>query len=481
MSTFKVIRSTPEYAGVAISSQDSHRPFFSGMLVLAGDIVGLRLILWVCFGDSTIGRYAAPNDWMPLWWMLFMFLVVYWFFDSYPGISVSPVDELRSISLANISVFFFVSVMLARHGAALTSQLICLLAAICASVLVILIRAAIRQIGSRFKWWGYSVVLFGGGPMARLVLRRLLSQPQLGLRPVSVISDQVVGGTMEGVPVCQLDQLGRIASNGIKHAIVAAPELSESEFAEVLERGSDVFPHLILIPDTDYFWKVGSYTRDLMGVLGLHVRNNLLSGGSRLAKRAIDLTFSSALILISLPLIAIISLLIAVESGFPVFYCQERHGRGGKTFRIWKFRTMVRNSAEVLERCLASRSEFREEWAEKQKLRNDPRNTRVGKVLRKSSLDELPQLWNIIRGEMSLVGPRPIIESEVAIYQDAYFLYAKCTPGLTGLWQVSGRNHTTYNERIAYDAYYVRNWSIWMDIYLLARTIGVVLTGEGAY
>lgn len=218
-----------------------------------------------------------------------------------------------------------------------------------------------------------------------------------------------------------------------------------------------------------------------MGVLGLQVRNNLLDGGSRIAKRTIDLASSALLTLFMLPLVAIISLLIVVESGFPIFYFHERLGRGGQIFHMWKFRTMKRNSAEVLDQYLARSAKLRKEWTENHKLQNDPRITRVGRVLRKTSLDELPQLWNVIKGEMSLVGPRPIIDAEVAKYRESYALYLKTTPGITGLWQVSGRNRTTYAERIAYDTYYVQNWSVWMDIYLLAKTIGAVLTGDGAY
>jgi Undecaprenyl-phosphate galactose phosphotransferase WbaP len=301
------------------------------------------------------------------------------------------------------------------------------------------------------------------------------------LCPVALIIDQVSDTEIEGIPVFRSEYLGQIASSGVKHAIVAAPELSQSEFVEVIERGGNIFPHLILIPDTDFIWKVGSYTRDLMGILGIQVRNNLLDSGSRTVKRTIDLTASTLLTLLLLPLLMIISILIVVESGFPVFYFQKRLGRGGRTFRMWKFRTMVQDSAGVLDRYLASNSELRKEWAECQKLRNDPRITMVGRVLRKTSLDELPQLWNVIKGEMSLVGPRPIVDAEVAKYQAAYSIYVKTTPGLTGLWQVSGRNRTTYPERVAYDTYYVRNWSVWMDIYLLAKTVGAVLTGDGAY
>jgi Undecaprenyl-phosphate galactose phosphotransferase WbaP len=481
MSTAKVVHRTSVYASGGASGRDPHRPGLSAMFVLAADIVGLSITLWVFLGNTIIERYSAQSSWLPLWSLLPLFLVAYWFFDSYPGISVSSVDEIRRIVLANTSVFLFVSVMIALHDLAIRPLLLYLCACISASVVILAMRTAVRKLGSRFSWWGYPVVLLGSGTAALLVLRKLATHPHLGFRPVAVVTDQVVHMEIEGVPVYGYEHLDGFVSSGVRHAIVAAPELSPSEFTEVLERGNDAFPHLILIPDTVSIWKIGSYTRDLMGILGVHVHNNLLSSGSRLAKRTIDLTCATVLAAFLLPSVAIISLLIAVESGFPVFYSQERLGHAGRTFHIWKFRTMVRNSAEVLEHCLGSRPTLRQEWAENQKLRNDPRITRVGRVLRKTSLDELPQLWNVIMGDMSLVGPRPIIESEVIKYREAYSLYTKTTPGLTGLWQVSGRNRTTYAERVAFDTYYVRNWSIWMDVYLLAKTVRVVLTGYGAY
>jgi Undecaprenyl-phosphate galactose phosphotransferase WbaP len=451
------------------------------MFVLAADIVGLSITLWLFLGNTIVGRYDPRGSWLPLWSLLPLFLAVYWFFDSYPGISVSSVDEIRRIVLANTTVFLFVSVMIGLRDLAIRPLLLYLSACIGASVVILAMRAAVRKLGSQFGWWGYPVVLFGSGAVALSVLRKLKTHPHLGLCPVAMVTDQVVHMETEGVPIYGYEDLGRFASSGVRHAIVAEPELSQSEFAGVLERGSDAFPHLILIPDTDSIWKVGCSTRDLIGILGVHVHNNLLSKRSRLAKRTIDLACATALAIFLLPSIALISLLIAVESGFPVFYSQERLGRGGRAFRIWKFRTMVRNSAEALEHCLGSRPILRQEWNENQKLRNDPRITRVGRVLRKTSLDELPQLWNVIRGDMSLVGPRPIIESEVIKYQEAYAVYAKTPPGLTGLWQVSGRNRTTYAERVAFDTYYVRNWSVWMDVYLLAKTVLVVLSGYGAY
>lgn len=142
---------------------------------------------------------------------------------------------------------------------------------------------------------------------------------------------------------------------------------------------------------------------------------------------------------------------------------------------------MVANADSKLWRWLQSDRTLREEWEANHKLRNDPRITRIGGFLRRTSLDELPQIWNVIRGEMSLVGPRPIVESEIRHYCDEFELYQKVRPGITGLWQVSGRSDTTYQTRVSMDVYYVRNWSVWLDVYLLAKTVSVVLGKHGAY
>jgi Undecaprenyl-phosphate galactose phosphotransferase WbaP len=481
MSTARTITRADDLAIPTPFNRRSQRPRLSAILVLAADIVVLWFILWSFFGNTAIGVRAAPGGWLPIWPLLPLFVVIYRIFDLYPGVSVSPVDEIRSISLANATVFLFLSVMLALRHAAMIPQVLCLSAFVSASIAILTMRSMVRRIGSQFDWWGYPVLLIGGGAVARAVLHKLNSQPHLGLRPVAVVTDQGVDWETDGVSVYQFEHLGGLASNGIQHAIVAAPELSQSEFVEALERGGDAFPHLMLIPDTEFIWKAGSYTRDFIGVLSLHVRNNLLSRGSQIVKRAVDLACSTVLTFLLLPIIALISLFIVLETGFPVFYCQKRLGRGGRAFRIWKFRTMARNSAEILEHYLASRPVLRKEWAENHKLRNDPRITRVGRLLRKTSLDELPQLWNVIIGDMSLVGPRPIVYDEISKYREAYSIYMKTHPGITGLWQISGRNHTTYEERVSYDTYYVRNWSFWMDLYLLAKTVSVVLTGDGAY
>jgi len=185
--------------------------------------------------------------------------------------------------------------------------------------------------------------------------------------------------------------------------------------------------------------------------------------------------------IVALPLIVLIMAWIKLDSPGPIFYSQARIGRNGRRFRAWKFRSMVIDADKLLETYLAQHPELRKEWARDHKLKKDPRVTRAGRFLRRTSLDELPQLWNVLQGEMSLVGPRPITEKEVEKYGGAFEVYKKVNGGITGLWQVSGRNDVSYEERVYWDQFYVRNWSVWLDCCILFRTIAVVLLSKGAY
>jgi len=221
--------------------------------------------------------------------------------------------------------------------------------------------------------------------------------------------------------------------------------------------------------------------RDLAGILGVEIKHNLLNPWIRRIKRALDLLGVVAGGLLISPLVLAIVSLIKLDSSGPAFYTQHRLGKGGNHFRCWKFRTMHVDADWLLTQHLQDNSELRWEWEQDHKLRSDPRVTRAGRFLRATSLDELPQLWNVFRGEMSLVGPRPIVDGEIPKYGKVYKLYQRVTPGITGLWQVSGRNNTTYEERVALDAYYVRNWSVWLDLVILARTVGSTVLRRGAY
>ena len=180
-------------------------------------------------------------------------------------------------------------------------------------------------------------------------------------------------------------------------------------------------------------------------------------------------------------LFAVIALLIKIISPGPVFYQHKRIGLDGKEIWIWKFRTMTHNSEFALQQHLKEDPALQMEWEINFKLKRDPRVTAIGRFLRRTSLDELPQIWNVLRGEMSLIGPRPIVKEEIALYGDEFEIYKQVLPGITGLWQISGRNDLPYHDRVKLDVYYIQNWSIWLDIHILMHTILSTLQARGAY
>lgn len=219
----------------------------------------------------------------------------------------------------------------------------------------------------------------------------------------------------------------------------------------------------------------------LSSVPGTARRGGLLAGHGPTVKRIADIVFSLVLILIALPFACLIALAIILETRGPVFFQQSRIGQNNRRFSLWKFRSMAAESERLLETYLTEHPDLREEWEATHKLKDDPRVTRVGRFLRRRSLDELPQLWNVLRGDMSLIGPRPIVDAEIPKFGRAFSLYLKVKPGLTGLWQVSGRSDTSYGRRVELDSQYIRGWSLWLDLKIIWKTVGVVLRAHGAY
>ena len=199
------------------------------------------------------------------------------------------------------------------------------------------------------------------------------------------------------------------------------------------------------------------------------------------AKRIIDIILILLSLPVTLPILGLLSLLVMMSTPGPIFYSHRRIGRNGAFFSMWKFRTMCENSAEVLDEYLARHPQARAEWSRTHKLRYDPRVTRIGRLLRRYSLDELPQLWNVMAGKMTLVGPRPIVAAEVEKYGDGFRYYRRVKPGLTGLWQVSGRSQLTYPQRVQLDCDYVERWSMRRDFVILLRTFLSVVNQDGAY
>jgi lipopolysaccharide/colanic/teichoic acid biosynthesis glycosyltransferase len=286
---------------------------------------------------------------------------------------------------------------------------------------------------------------------------------------------------VEGVPVIGDLALAPVLAERLKvpYAIVAMPGVDSHKLLGIVERVGGKFSHLLVIPDLFGFATLGVPAKSLGGILGVEVRQQLLLPWPRFLKRVIDVALTSVGSLFVLPFLVLIALFIKLDSRGPVFYYQRRLGRDGEHFMAYKFRTMHGDGEARLRAVLEADPALRAEYEIYHKLRKDPRITRFGRFLRKFSLDEFPQLLNVIIGDMSLVGPRPYIERELPDMQGQEKIILRATPGMTGMWQVSDRSAATFAWRVQVDVHYVRNWSPWLDMYILAKTIGVVLKGSG--
>jgi Undecaprenyl-phosphate galactose phosphotransferase WbaP len=258
------------------------------------------------------------------------------------------------------------------------------------------------------------------------------------------------------------------------------PEASREHLARFVALAGISFRNTVVIPDLGGITNSAVVARDLAGTFGVEIRHNLLDPWAQRLKRVLDLTATLSAAVFVLPLILLLAALVRLESRGPVFYKDLRMGRNGKLFPCIKFRTMVPDAEALLQKVLEESPEMMAEYQEFHKLRHDPRITRVGSLLRKTSLDELPQLWNVVRGEMSLVGPRPYLPRESVDIGETQVEILRVTPGITGPWQVAGRSNTSFEERVGMDAHYVHDWSVWLDVILLFRTARSLLVDRSA-
>lgn len=330
------------------------------------------------------------------------------------------------------------------------------------------------------------IIVIGAGKTAELILREIGNDAGFGVKIVGFIDDAPISKILpQRYPV-----LGRfdeaeaiIKKTNVKTIFIAAPGLGKDKLLDLINRLQPLVKDLFFVPDL-----IGAPVGNMeiqrlydAKMIMLKVRNNMSRWYNKVFKRIFDLIVS----VIIMPIIAIIGIIIMVciyrESPGPVIFKHRRVGKNGRMFSCYKFRTMVINAEDVLEKSLKEDPSLRKEWEVAFKLKNDPRVTKVGAFLRKTSLDELPQIINVFLGQMSLVGPRPIITKEVERYEEYIHDCYLVPPGITGLWQVSGRSDTTYAERVQMDTWYVRNWSVWVDIVLLYKTIFALLNHKGAY
>jgi Undecaprenyl-phosphate galactose phosphotransferase WbaP len=340
-------------------------------------------------------------------------------------------------------------------------------------------KSGLRQIG----YWQKPTVILGSGPNALEAYRALQSEKGMGYDVAGFIS---LNGSIElPAPVQKAsaeEVLPLLRSMRNPHLILALGQADMQKHSEVIQKLVLRYHSFSWVPDFNGLPFIGMDVSHFFSheVLLLNVKNNLENPFAQALKRALDVLISGLALILLSPLFAYLAYQIRKTNG-PVLFGHERIGRDGNKFSCYKFRTMVPNANETLKQLLETCPVSRAEWENDFKLREDPRVTPIGNFLRRSSLDELPQLWNVFVGEMSLVGPRPVTEQELPKYGDKLEFYLATRPGITGLWQVSGRNDVSYDARTSLDAWYVKNWNVWYDIVILFKTVRVVFREDGAY
>lgn len=356
-----------------------------------------------------------------------------------------------------------------------------LLTAFCVSVGRFLLRRVVYYLREHGYFLAPALIV-GARAEGRSLAQQLMTWSTSGLRVVGFVDDRRAVGTRDlgDLPILgTIDELDEVIErHQIKELIISTSSLSREEMLSVFERyGFDENVNLRMSSGLFEIITTGLNIKEFAYVPLVGINRVRLTGTDRVLKAAMDLTLATLALIVSIPILVLIAIAIKLDSPGPLIYRRRVMGVNGKTFDAFKFRTMQVHGDKIL----ADRPELRDELAENFKLRDDPRVTRVGAWLRKLSLDELPQLSNVLRREMSLVGPRMISPEEMDKYEPWGLNLLTVQPGITGVWQVSGRSDVSYEERVRMDMHYIRNWTIWMDLQLLFQTIPAVLRGTGAY
>jgi Undecaprenyl-phosphate galactose phosphotransferase WbaP len=389
---------------------------------------------------------------------------------------------LMLMALANFALNFFIQISYTRTVPVLAWTL--------ALGLLPLGRLIAREWLIRVGHWSRKALVVGEGANAHEACLALQRERHMGVAVAGMvsISGAWVADTDElsGLPEQLLDEdVESLASRlGCEVIVVALDDQSRGKAAKLVSSLHAQKFEVFVVPALEGVPVHGMQAQHFFSndVLFLRLQHKLLSPVSRTLKRSIDVLASCTLLLLASPLMAWVAWRIWREDGGPVLYTQPRVGGDGQDFAFIKFRSMVNDADAVLESWKSANPELYARYeANNFKLPDDPRVLKVGNLIRRTSIDELPQLWNVLRGDMSLVGPRPLLRRELPQYsRDAMKLYRQVRPGLTGLWQVSGRSHTSFEQRASLDSWYVRNWSLWVDWVILLKTVRVVIAGNGA-
>jgi exopolysaccharide biosynthesis polyprenyl glycosylphosphotransferase len=355
-----------------------------------------------------------------------------------------------------------------------------------ALVLLVTGRAALRAAARRARPYAQRTLIVGAGDVGQLVAQKVVGQAGSGIELVGFIDADPKPRPVElgDIPILGRPEEIRsvIEEYDIQRIVVAFHREVEEQTLGLIRNVRDLdHVHIDIVPRLFDSLGPRATIHTIAGFPLVNLPQTSLDPSSLFVKRCFDVVGAAAVLIVLMPLLVVIPLMIKLDSPGPVFYRQERIGRNGRRFRIFKFRTMRVDADEHLARLMANDPELRREWEAQHKLSRDPRVTPIGTLLRKSSLDEVPQILNVLLGDMSLVGPRPIVEAEQHRYRDDLDRLIDLPPGMTGYWQISGRSNASYPERVRLDMAYVRNWSLGLDLLILAKTVRTLFSRQGAY
>jgi Undecaprenyl-phosphate galactose phosphotransferase WbaP len=442
---------------------------------------------WVRIYYMLFFDYGGINakSFITYWPYVPVFLIIFQILSLYPGIALAPAEELRRFCIGSFMAHggIIMSRYIEHHDwDSITAALI--ISFIFSTFILMIARTITHWLLHVTRLRGVPAVIYGSGSTGKMIVDSLLGSVRSGYIPALILDNEPDGeNEYNEVPIIHDTSIGPeiVSRYKIKMAVVAMPDLDNKGLKHIMNTSVSAFRYSAYIPDFVSATNIWMSVRDFGGILGLATSNKLKMAWNLWIKRFMDLTIVIFGGIVVLPFLLVLALLVKLSSPGPVLYKHKRLGINGKYFTAYKFRSMVMDAQERLQKLFESDSEIKKEWEKNHKIQNDPRVTAIGRFLRRTSLDEFPQLINVLKGEMSLVGPRPIVDEEVSRYGEDFDRIFSVKPGMTGMWQVSGRSQTDYADRVLYDTYYLQSWSVWLDIWILFMTFGTVLRGKGAY
>ena len=473
------------------SVKNEYRPLLKIFTLLLSDIFALSISFFLSFFIRRLlirrmGGVVELKLLAPFFILLIILTILLFFINNlYPGDMKSGVVELKAI-LSSIFLAFLtlgLSIYFLRFDLQI-SRFVFVSTFLFSCLLLSITRLIIHNRLSLFSWWNQPVVLIGKQIDVIETFNKLNEARRFALKPVSVmITDQAqdsqIINSIPSLPNLPASHK-MLKDSGVKLAVYIA---NQSEYNQVhreqIYELSLTFPNLIYLMSDSPLNTISMKPLDLAGRPAIYVNYDLLNPIYKVVKRIEDLAICLFGAIFFLPFLLLISLLIRMDTPGPIIYRQKRIGKDGNLFDILKFRTMVADADEKLDSILENDENLYLEYKEYHKLRNDPRITQVGKFLRKTGLDELPQIINVLRGEMSIIGPRAYLPSETDEMGKSIDLILRVEPGITGWWQVMGRQDVSFQHRLLMDEYYISNFSLWLDLYILLKTVWVVISGQG--